>query len=545
MKILKLNIENFGKLSDFEIEFDKEFNQFFHENGWGKSTLCAFIKAMFYGIEAKGRKKMSEREKFEPWQGGTFGGSLDLQVKEKRYRIFRTFGKTPEEDKFQLFDLNLNSVSYDYSENIGEELFGVGKETFVISAYFVQSDFISSINDEVVANLAGIEKYNNDAKQVENALLLLEKKRKQIVSMMPKQNEINQIESNIKNLENNIFKEQGKIDNYQKELDSIQNKKTEIEEKVKLEEKLKEQNSFILQEKENCQNLYNEKTSQLNNLLAYKPKNKKFIISGVLLIVAILFLSLYFFKVLPLLFGVGLFGLFLVGACGCLFFIKSDKPNKKEICALNNDINLLREKLVAFPQIEKQDIELYNIQNQVNKDLLETKLNLQNSVDNIEQYKQELEILQFNLSDLQSKIELFNNNIDTIKTTMKFLSETRKNVSARFVSPLNKSFENLFDKYSIDQKVTIDNNLNALVVTSQGIKSSEFLSRGYQDLIKICQRFSMLDKIFKKEKPPIILDDTFVNIDDAKFNLVKQTMQILSHTYQVLYFTCSESRTII
>ena len=56
MKIVKLHIENFGKLSNFDLSFSSELNQFIHENGWGKSTLCAFIKAMVYGLEAMGRK---------------------------------------------------------------------------------------------------------------------------------------------------------------------------------------------------------------------------------------------------------------------------------------------------------------------------------------------------------------------------------------------------------------------------------------------------------------------------------------------------------
>ena len=51
MRILKCHIENFGKLSDFTTEFDKDYNVICNDNGSGKSTLAAFIRVMFYGFE--------------------------------------------------------------------------------------------------------------------------------------------------------------------------------------------------------------------------------------------------------------------------------------------------------------------------------------------------------------------------------------------------------------------------------------------------------------------------------------------------------------
>ena len=43
MQILRLHIENFGKLRDFDLELEDGLTVISAKNGWGKSTLAAFI----------------------------------------------------------------------------------------------------------------------------------------------------------------------------------------------------------------------------------------------------------------------------------------------------------------------------------------------------------------------------------------------------------------------------------------------------------------------------------------------------------------------
>ena len=49
MRLLSLYVKSFGKLRDFSYEFTEGFNEIKEDNGFGKTTLAAFIKAMFYG----------------------------------------------------------------------------------------------------------------------------------------------------------------------------------------------------------------------------------------------------------------------------------------------------------------------------------------------------------------------------------------------------------------------------------------------------------------------------------------------------------------
>lgn len=107
MKLLSAHIENFGKLSNKTFDFADGINVFCEENGWGKSTLAAFLKVMFYGFEGdRVRDELdNERKKFKPWQGGVYGGSIRFKANEKVYRLNRTFGAKEAEDEFLLLDV--------------------------------------------------------------------------------------------------------------------------------------------------------------------------------------------------------------------------------------------------------------------------------------------------------------------------------------------------------------------------------------------------------------------------------------------------------
>ena len=51
MKIIEINIKCFGRLKDFALKPGDGVNIIYGKNESGKSTVMAFIKAMFYGFE--------------------------------------------------------------------------------------------------------------------------------------------------------------------------------------------------------------------------------------------------------------------------------------------------------------------------------------------------------------------------------------------------------------------------------------------------------------------------------------------------------------
>lgn len=154
MKLIKCHIENFGKLSNFDYVFENGINTIKEENGFGKTTFASFIKAMFYGLDAKRNTKMLiDRKKYEPWQGGAFGGNIEIEINNKKYKIERFFGKKEIDDTFSLYDLSTNLESKDYSQNIGEEIFKLNKEAYERSTYISGQNMETSMNDSLSAKL--------------------------------------------------------------------------------------------------------------------------------------------------------------------------------------------------------------------------------------------------------------------------------------------------------------------------------------------------------------------------------------------------------
>ncbi len=75
------------------------------------------------------------KEKYAPWNKGRFGGNIQFEIEGREYRIHRFFGKKDKEDTFELYDLETNKLSEDYSSNIGQEIWGVDRESFENSLF--------------------------------------------------------------------------------------------------------------------------------------------------------------------------------------------------------------------------------------------------------------------------------------------------------------------------------------------------------------------------------------------------------------------------
>lgn len=175
MRIISCHIENFGKLSNYDREFTEGCNSIMASNGQGKSTLAAFIRVMFYGFTGEGKRKAveNERKRYEPWQGGVYGGRLTFDDGNGRYTIIRTFGSKSGEDTFELRDESTNLISDAYAENVGEQLFGLSAESYMRTAYIGQNDVVTHTTDGINAMIGGIADNTNDLDSYEKATAML------------------------------------------------------------------------------------------------------------------------------------------------------------------------------------------------------------------------------------------------------------------------------------------------------------------------------------------------------------------------------------
>ncbi|MBR5637168.1 MAG: AAA family ATPase, partial [Pseudobutyrivibrio sp.] len=172
MKIISCHIAHFGKIENFKYNFEDGFNSILQGNGWGKTTFSVFMKAMFYGLEysPNTKKKLLERNHYLPWDGSVCGGNIVFQAKGKEYRIERTFGQSDRDDTFALYDNVTGLLSDDFSENIGEELFRVDRDSFEKSVYIPQTSLATAMTDSLNAKMGNLAAAKDDISNFDVAL---------------------------------------------------------------------------------------------------------------------------------------------------------------------------------------------------------------------------------------------------------------------------------------------------------------------------------------------------------------------------------------
>ena len=150
MKLLSYHIENYGKLHDVDGVFNDTITCVCENNGFGKSTLASFIKAMFYGLAtytAK-TKNFEDRQHFYPFSGGKFGGNITFEKDGKTYKIERFFDKKGNKNDELRVYCN-GSLCEDLGEEIGRTLFGLDEESFQ-KTVFITADEIEIASTHVI-----------------------------------------------------------------------------------------------------------------------------------------------------------------------------------------------------------------------------------------------------------------------------------------------------------------------------------------------------------------------------------------------------------
>ena len=209
MRLIKLHVENFGILADYDYDFTDGLNMIKEENGFGKTTLGAFIKVMFYGFDNETKQKNKrERTKYKPWQGGVYGGSLLFEHAGKTYRLNRTFGAEKKEDVFELTDAVTKLDSSDFTaENIGEMIFDINAESFTRTLFISQNEYSHSSFTDIDAKIGSLVDATDDINNHDTAMAKLNKLLEEIGS--DKKGELKSIKLELDELGNKVLGKKG------------------------------------------------------------------------------------------------------------------------------------------------------------------------------------------------------------------------------------------------------------------------------------------------------------------------------------------------
>jgi len=201
----------------------------------------------------------------------------------------------------------------------------------------------------------------------------------------------------------------------------------------------------------------------------------------------------------------------------------------KETQVIAVDVNSLRETLRFKQSLLKER----------SSQLSAKRINLSN----YEQASDELNDLEVKKKQLEDLVEQYKADYDILFKTSQFLKQADENLKVKYRAPL----QNSLDKYlklidGGEKQVKIDVDLNVTAIEKGKEFDTGYYSKGYQNLFEICKRFALTDVLFTGEKPFIILDDPFYNLDDQKVSSAIDLVRKLSDEYQIIYFVCHESR---
>ena len=148
------------------------------------------------------------------------------------------------------------------------------------------------------------------------------------------------------------------------------------------------------------------------------------------------------------------------------------------------------------------------------------------------------------LSELEESIEYKKKKLALVERTGEILAEAKESLTARYMEPLMKGFTKYYSILTGEpaDSYRIDANTNITVLEKGKQRTSDTLSEGYKDLIGFCKRLAMADAMYTGEKPTLIMDDPFVNLDDTKLKGAEKLLKEASEDYQIIYLTCRGER---
>lgn len=134
----------FGRLQNQSLELRDGLNIIQAPNETGKSTWCAFIAAMFFGINSRERDKagsIADKNRFAPWAGVSMSGRLDCLAGSDELTLTRTTRRqTAPMGEFQAVYAGTGEpVPGLTGQTCGAALLGVSREVFERSAFIRQA----------------------------------------------------------------------------------------------------------------------------------------------------------------------------------------------------------------------------------------------------------------------------------------------------------------------------------------------------------------------------------------------------------------------
>lgn len=570
MTINKLTA-TFGKLDQETIEFHEGLNVISAPNESGKSTWCAFITAMLYGVNTSERghgDRIPGKVRYQPWNGKAMCGTMELTSHKKNITLMRStpVSSAPMKDFSAFYTETGAKVSELNASDAGQTLTGLSAGLFLRSACIAQGDTVLSCDAEtekqIMAFLSsgegGVSFKEADAKlaswhkkRIQGNTCLVAKNNDEAERLSVGLSDIHALEATLKTDREVFHKKKEHLAQLKKEAFRL-----EKQARQELQKRISDAYADAIKEKNNC-TLASRKADEI----ATAMKKRRSVIAAVTISAAILLMAFYTFvfrsRVLPVLSGILILTCLYALIRKSAFSGKLKAAEQTERCeekrageayhAAREKIQFLEAALMRGKMPRKYSAEMNRLKDEAFgvKEELKT-LSREITVLNAKQN------MAGDASFMESRLEQLKQEADELEEESRAIDFAR-NVLAAADHEIQNSISPLLSQKTTEymtfltggkyDRVLLDRDLSAMAAEKgESVPhKSGFLSAGTRDLLYIAVRLAVCSLSLEKDDAcPLIIDDAFVNLDAARYQRTMDLLEELSHERQVILFTCRE-----
>ena len=151
----------FGKLQGRTLELQDGLNILQAPNETGKSTWCAFLLSILYGINSRERDRagfIADKNRYAPWSGTAMSGRMDCTADLGELTLTRTTRRqsSPMGEFSAVYTGTNEPVPGLSAASCGETLLGISREVFERSAFIRQNSLSISQNADLERRIAAL-----------------------------------------------------------------------------------------------------------------------------------------------------------------------------------------------------------------------------------------------------------------------------------------------------------------------------------------------------------------------------------------------------
>ena len=588
--ILTSMTATFGCLDRATLALEPGMNLLELPNESGKSTWCAFLRAMFYGLESRKGGALSERNRYTPWSGAPMAGTVEL-LWQGRTVTLRRFpkGSDPFGGFQAVYTGTEEAVPGLTADNVGQQVLGVTKEVFQRTCFIPQGGLGVDASGDLERRIAALASSGEEdvsfsdaegrlrewrnARQSNRATGSLPKLRAQLAQtqaqrqrLLDARDRAGQAQAALERLETE-----------RRELTLDLNRHAALEQAGQMADARSryDQAAHRLAQAENALAQARREEDQARQALPGEPGNNwagRLALSLALLLGCALLVCTVVFSLWPL--ALGGISLLNIGALGAHMLTKAQRAAKAAYTQAQAALAAARERLEAAqnehlaaraaweavsaageppaaPQVEdlpRQDLAVDKAKlAQVEREILRCQDQRSRSQGE-EEALGGLAALDAAQAEFTQSIQKEETELAALNLALEALTAANAQLQARFSPALNAKAGALLARLTGQRYTALSftRQFQALAQSEAGLKSAQLLSQGAADQVYLALRLALCLLALPGADPaPLILDDALVTFDDRRLKLALDLLGDLARERQVLLFTCQSRERLI